>query len=180
MTQPLPFLTTRTAAVPVEFFAALRTAFTGGDGGVDGLRDAGFQAGQAMFDVMAAWLADRGERSPDLLSDERFGQLASDFFDQHGWGEFELTNLSDAVVAIDAPNWIEAEMTDTMGCQVSTGMFAGFFGRIADAPLAVMEVECRARGDDRCRFLVSSVDVLAYVHEAMSRGIPYDRAAASA
>jgi hypothetical protein len=179
MTNPLPYLTTRTASVPVEFFAALRTAISGGDAGIDGLRDAGFQAGQALFDVMSAWLADRGERSPDLLTDERFGVLASQFFEEHGWGAFSLTTISDAVVAIDAPHWIEAEIEGS-GCQLSTGLFAGFFGRIADAPLAVLEVECRSNGDGRCRFLVSSVDVLAYVHEAMGRGIPYERAAASA
>ena len=179
MTNPLPYLTTRTAALPVEFLAALRTAMSGGEAGIDGLRDAGFQAGQALFDVMSAWLSDRGERSPDLLTDERFGVLASDFFEEHGWGAFSLTTISDAVVAIDAPHWIEAEIEGS-GCQISTGLFAGFFGRIADAPLAVLEVECRSNGDGRCRFLVSSVDVLAYVHEAMGRGIPYERAAASA
>lgn len=180
MTTSLPYLTTRTASVPVEFFAALRTAITGGDAGVDGLRDAGFQAGQALFDVMSAWLADRGERSPELLSDERFGVLASEFFDEKGWGSFTLTNLSEAVVAVDAPHWIEADVAEGAGCQISTGVLAGFFGRIADAPLAVLEVECRGGSDGRCRFLISSVDVLAYVHEAMGRGIPYDRAAASA
>ena len=180
MTQPLPYLTTRTASVPVEFFTALRTVIAGGDAGVDALRDAGFQAGQALFDVMSEWLANRGERSPDLLSDERFGQLASAFFEEHGWGSFSLVNLSDAVVAIDAPHWIEADVPEFAGCHITTGLFAGFFGRIADAPLAVLEVECRADGDGRCRFLVSSVDVLAYVHEAMGRGIPYERAAASA
>ena len=179
MTNSLPYLTTRTAAVPVEFFAALRTALASGDAGIDGLRDAGFQAGQALFDVMSAWLADRGERSPELLTDERFGVLASEFFDEHGWGTFSLTTISDAVVAIDAPRWIEADI-ENGGCPISTGLFAGFFGRIADAPLAVLEVECRSNGDGRCRFLVSSVDVLGYVHEAMGRGIPYERAAASA
>lgn len=86
-------------------------------------------------------------------------------------------------MAIDAPEWCEAEPDDNRelpGCHVSTGLFAGFFGRLAEAPLAVLEVECVSSGQGRCRFLLGSLDVLQYVHEAMGRGIPYDRAASSA
>jgi predicted hydrocarbon binding protein len=180
MNQPLPSVSTRTAALPVEFFAALRMAIAPGDAGIDALRDAGFQAGQSLFDVFATWLSEQGEHSPDLLTDERFAERASAFFAESGWGEFALTMVSDAVVAVDAEDWIEAEVADGAGCQISTGMLAGFFGRIADAPMSVLEVECQARGDSRCRFLVGSIDVLGYVHEAMGRGIPYERASTSA
>lgn len=96
-----------------------------------------------------------------------------------GWGQVQISNLSDAVVAIDAYDWAEGD-AEGSGCHVSTGLFAGFFGRLADAPIAVLEVECRGLGEQRCRFLMGSIDVLAYVHEAMGRGIPYERAAASA
>ena len=185
MTQsvPLPFISTRTASVPVEFLTALRTVVPPGPSGIEALRDAGFQAGQGLFDTFATWLAERGEPAPDLLPDDRFGPLASAFFAEHGWGSFMLTQLSDAVMAIDSTDWIEAEVRDGQGCQISTGVLSGFLGRLADAPMAVLEVECRGEDEDgngRCRFLVASVDVLAYVHEAMGRGIPYDRAAQSA
>jgi hypothetical protein len=63
---------------------------------------------------------------------------------------------------------------------VSTGLFAGFLGRLADAPLSVLEVDPGVDTPGRCRFLVGSVDVLGYVWDAMQRGIPYDRAAQSA
>lgn len=180
MSQPLPYLTTRTAAVPVEFLTAIRVATAGTASGIEQLRDAGYHAGVALFDVMASWLAERGEPSPDLLSDDRFGVLASQFFEEQGWGSFRLTELSEAVVALDSSDWIEAEAGESCGCQITTGLISGFLGRTADAPLAVLEVECRRQGADRCRFLISSVDVLGYVHEAMGRGIPYDRAASSA
>lgn len=58
-------------------------------------------------------------------------------------------------------------------------MFADFFGRLADAPLAVMEVECRSRGDERCRFLLGSTDVMQRVYEGMAEGEEY-RAAVKA
>ncbi len=180
MEQSLPYLTTRTAAVPVEFLSAMRRAVSGSGSGIEALRDAGYEAGSALFDVMSAWLAERGEVSPDLLRGDRFAILASQFFDELGWGSFTLTELSDAVVVLETTDWIEAVASQGGGCQISTGLIAGFFGRTAEAPLAVLEVECRNHGADRCRFLISSVDVLAYVHEAIGRGIPWDRAASSA
>jgi hypothetical protein len=55
-------------------------------------------------------------------------------------------------------------------------MFADFFGRVADAPLAVMEVECRSAGSARCRFLLGSADVMTQVYDEMSRGTGYEAA----
>lgn len=177
----LPFLATRTVALPVDFFAALGRAVESPASSVtvDSVRDAGFHAGQALFDAFTAWLAERGEHTPDSLEDQRFGLLSAEFFGELGWGHMHLTPLSDAVMALDSDDWGEADHHGA-GCHVSTGLFAGFFGRVADAPIAVLEVECRSGGLGRCRFLLGSVDVLGYVHEAMGRGIPYDRAAASA
>jgi hypothetical protein len=59
-------------------------------------------------------------------------------------------------------------------------MFADFFGRVADAPLAVMEVECRSSGSDRCRFLLGSTEVMTQVYDEMSRGADYTSAVSSA
>lgn len=181
MTSTLPFIGTRTVAMPVDFFTALRKAVESPARAmsVDAIRDAGYHAGQALFDAFTAWLGARGELTPDSLDDVRFPELASAFFEEMGWGQLHVSQLSDAVVALDSTDWAEAD-ADGSGCHVSTGLFAGFFGRLADAPIAVLEVECRAVGDERCRFLLGSVDVLGYVHEAMGRGIAYDRAAASA
>lgn len=181
MTSTLSFLGTRTVAVPVDFFAALRRAVESPVSSVtiDSVRDAGYHAGQALFDAFAAWLGERGETTPASLTDLRFSSLASEFFAEYGWGQLQFTSISDAVIALDSEDWGEADGHGG-GCHVSTGLFAGFFGRLADAPISVLEVECRAAGDSRCRFLLASVDVLAYVHEAMARGIPYDRAATSA
>ena len=181
LTSTLPFLGTRTVAVPVDFFAALRKAVesTASPITVDAVRDAGYHAGQALFDTFAAWLAERGEMAPDSLDDERFSALSAEFFEEYGWGQLQFTSLSRAVLAMDTSDWAEADGHGA-GCHVSTGLLAGFFGRVADAPIAVLEVECRAAGAGRCRFLLGSVDVLGYVHEAMGRGVSYERAALSA
>ena len=177
----LPLIGTRSVSVPVDFFTALRKAVESPASAVtvDSVRDAGYHAGQALFDDFTSWLAERGETAPESLEDDRFTSLASAFFEAVGWGQVHFTTLSDAVLALDTYDWAEAE-GEGSSCHVSTGLFAGFFGRLANAPIAVLEVECRSAGDSRCRFLLGSIDVLGYVHEAMGRGIPYERASASA
>jgi len=173
-----PHLATRTVAMPVEFFAALNSAAgTNDPQAIDRVRDAGYQAGQALFDTFTGWTLDRGDGPAASLPSDRFGALASEFFAELGWGQLSFTPLSEAVMALDAD---ALGSSPTGGCAVSTGIFAGFFGRLADAPIAALEVECNGPASGRCRFLLGSIDVLGYVHEAMERGIPYDRAAASA
>jgi predicted hydrocarbon binding protein len=185
MSATLPFLTTRTVALPAEFFPALLGAsrHAPSPAMVEGLRDAGYAAGSALFDAFAQWLEERGERAPTELSEYQFGPLVSAFFVAAGWGQLDISQVSEAVMAIDAHEWCEADAEggrELPGCHVSTGLLAGFFGRVAEAPLAVLEVECVSSGEHRCRFLIASLDVLQYVHEAMGRGIPYERAATSA
>jgi len=181
MDAQLPLLTPRTVALPVEFLSALQGAADDARAALsaDAVRDAGYHAGVAMYDRFSTWLSYRGEYGPESLDDARFTTLVSEFFAASGWGELSIVSLSDAVVAIDADRWGESDGS-AGGCLVSTGLFSGFFGRLAEAPIAVLEVECRSIGGTRCRFLLGSGDVLGYVHEAMARGIPYERAAASA
>ncbi len=181
MSSTLPFLSARTVAMPVEFLTALRGSLEDASAslGPELLRDAGYYAGTALYESFGTWLSRRGEYGPESLEDARFVALVSEFFAAAGWGEISIVQLSEAVIAIDAESWSEADDAGG-GCLVSTGLFSGFFGRLADAPIAVLEVECRSLGDARCRFLLGSGDVLGYVHEAMGRGISYAAAAASA
>ena len=39
-----------------------------------------------------------------------------------------------------------------------------------------MEVECRSRGDARCRFLAGSPETLAALYERMAQGMAYAEA----
>lgn len=173
----------RIVSVPVEFFASLRrSALAAHEHAavlpVDAIRDAGFAAGKALYDHFGGWLAEQGEGHPDRLSDERFPVLLKAYFHGIGWGTVDMQSLSDAVLALDVSDWGDAS-EQTGGCLVSTGVFAGFFGRLADAPISVLEVEATHQGPGRARFLLGSTEVMGYVWEAMERGIPYDRATAS-
>lgn len=178
-----PFLPARTLVVPVEFFEQLRRSALAAPGdaapvAVDAVRDAGFAAGQALFDHFATWLAEEGEAAPDALADARFPWLFQAFFQATGWGRVELLSLGDGVMALDTSDWGEAGET-VGGCLVSTGLFAGFFGRLADAPIAVLEVESVDQLPGSSRFLLGSVDVMGYVWETMERGASYEHAVAT-
>ena len=166
----------RTVAIPVAFLTALRRAVQdsrAAPGLGDCVRDAGYHAGEALFDGFGVWLALRGESTPRVLPDDRFGPLLSDFLETAGWGRITLSPLSPTVLALDAAVWSEAQ-GDGTGCLVSTGLFAGFFGRLADAPIAVLEVECRTFGHPHCRFLLGSPAAIGHGHDAMVRGGPSD------
>jgi uncharacterized protein len=142
-------------------------------------QEAGYAGGAAVFDTFRTWLQERGYGSADSLGVEEFAARASEFFHDLGWGSIRLGALRDAVATLDSTDWSEAEPgsgLDQPGCHLSTGMFADFFGRIADTPLAVMEVECRSAGDARCRFLLGSAEVMERLYESMSEGKGYDAA----
>ncbi len=180
---PLP-VGARTVTVPVEFFTGLLQSVRqfnepAAPSPFDTIRDAGYAAGQALHDHFASWLEERGEASIGDLSDAHFPVVFSAFFRDLGWGYAELLSISDAVMALDVSEW--GEVGDTAsGCLVTTGLFAGFFSRLAGAPISVLEVDAPDVASGRGRFLLASVDVLEYVWEAMERGIPWELAAASA
>jgi uncharacterized protein len=143
------------------------------------LQEAGYAGGAAIFDAFRAWLQERGHGSPDALGVDEFAAHASEYFQDLGWGSIRLGALRDTVATLDSTDWGEVESgggLDQPGCHLSTGMFADFFGRIAETPLAVMEVECRSAGDTRCRFLLGSAEVMERLYESMAEGKGYEAA----
>jgi predicted hydrocarbon binding protein len=147
---------------------------------VEALREAGFAGGEALFASFAAWLRGRAGAAPEELSVEEFEARATDYFRETGWGSVKIGSLGGAVATLDSEDWGEADpgaALERPGCHLSTGMFADFFGRVSEHPLAVLEVECRSAGAPRCRFLLGSSEVMAYIYEEMARGVRYEDAA---
>ena len=143
------------------------------------LQEAGYAGGGALFEAFRHWLVSRGAGAPESLSLERFQVEATEFFRRAGWGSLRVGALHDLVATLDSTDWAEAtpeSALEQVGCYFSSGMFADFFGRVADAPLAVMEVECRSTGAARCRFLLGSTDVMQAVYDGMSQGVGYEEA----
>jgi Predicted hydrocarbon binding protein (contains V4R domain) len=172
-------------AITRDALTALRAALLRdtGPAAAGYLQEAGYAGGGALFAAFAQWLARRNLGTPESLSVDRFQREATEFFRQAGWGSLAVGALHDAVATLDSTDWSEAtpeSPLDTPGCHLSAGMFADFFGRVASAPLAVMEVECRSNGAARCRWLLGSADMMQHVYDGMARGESYESAAAAA
>ena len=168
-------------AMTRDSLAALRNALMRDTGyaAFGYLQEAGYAGGAALFDAFSSWMAGHGGATPDSLSLDEFQGHATEFFRACGWGSVAVGNLHDTVATLDSDDWGEATPEANLehaGCHFSSGMFADFFGRVANAPLAVMEVECRSAGAQRCRFLLGSTDVLQQVYDDMTQGVPYEDA----
>jgi hypothetical protein len=87
-----------------------------------------------------------------------------------------MTPLPGGALALDSSDWAEAEpgTAEAPMCFFSAGMLADFLGRLTGETVAVMEVECRSKGDPRCRFLSAMPETLQKVYDAMTQGQTYE------
>lgn len=133
------------------------------------LQEAGYAAGEGLYQTFVA------ANNPAELDADLLGDTLSDFFTTGGWGSVTITPIGTGALAIDSTEWAEAEpgTAQTPMCFFSAGMLADFLGRISDETIAVMEVECRSRGDERCRFLSATPEVLEKVYNEMTAGRSY-------
>jgi predicted hydrocarbon binding protein len=144
------------------------------------LQEAGFAGGEALYSAFTAWLAEAyGIERPGELDAQYLSEALWRFFAELGWGTVAVTPLGSSTLAIDSPDWAEA-LGDAKGeypsCHLTCGLLADFLGRISEGLVAVMEVECRSRGDSRCRFLAGSPETLSALYERMAQGMSYGEA----
>lgn len=141
------------------------------------LQEAGFAGGEELYVEFAVWLlATHGVERPADLDAQHLSEVLSQFFSELGWGAFSVNPLGSAVLALDSAEWAEAS-DETRGefpsCHLTCGLLADFFGRLSDGLVAVMEVECRSRGDARCRFLAGAPETLSTLYDRMAQGTSY-------
>jgi predicted hydrocarbon binding protein len=140
------------------------------------LQEAGFAGGEELYAAFTGWLArNRGIEQPSEMNVQDFGEVLADFFAEQGWGRLTATPLG-PVLALDSSEWAEAldeRHGEFPSCHLSCGLLADFFGRISRDLVAVMEVECRTRGEPRCRFLAGSPDTLGILYDRMAEGASY-------
>jgi predicted hydrocarbon binding protein len=138
------------------------------------LQEGGYAAGEGLYQAFAA------ANNPAELDADLLPETLSDFFRTGGWGSVTITPVGTGALAIDSTDWAEADpgTAQTPMCFFSAGMLADFLGRISDETIAVMEVECRSRGDARCRFLSATPEILDKVYNEMTAGKTYEEALA--
>jgi predicted hydrocarbon binding protein len=140
------------------------------------LQEAGFAGGEELYTAFTIWLKNtRGVEQPSELDVQYFGEVLADFFAEQGWGRLTPTPLG-PVLALDSIEWAEA-LDDRQGefpsCHLSCGLLADFLVRVSRDLVAVMEVECRSRGERRCRFLAGAPETLSILYDRMAEGSGY-------
>ena len=144
------------------------------------LQEAGFAGGEEIFNAFAAWLsAAYGIDHPGKLDVRHLGNMLAAFFRDSGWGSLTVTPLSPSVLALDSPDWSEAEpgaAAQYPSCHLTSGLLADFLGRVSNSQVGVMEVECLSRGDPHCRFLAGAPETLQALYERMAEGMTYGHA----
>jgi predicted hydrocarbon binding protein len=146
------------------------------------LQEAGFAGGEELYGVFAEWLRrEKNVDPPSELDVQYLSEVLSDFFAEQGWGKLTATPLGDAVLALDSADWAEAldqPQSQYPSCHLSCGLLADFLGRVSQGSVAVMEVECRSRGDGKCRFLAGAPETLGILYDRMAQGSGYVEAIA--
>ncbi|HUF35114.1 MAG TPA: V4R domain-containing protein [Gemmatimonadales bacterium] len=144
------------------------------------LQEAGFAGGEELYGEFAEWLlGTRGVERPSELDTRYLSEVLSEFFADQGWGALTATPLGPSVLALDSTEWAEAAdegRGEFPSCHLTCGLLADFFGRLSDGLVAVMEVECRSRGDGRCRFLAGAPETLSALYDRMAQGTGYAEA----
>jgi uncharacterized protein len=148
-------------------------ASVGAEAAAGALRAAGHAAGDALYEIFAA------QQEPGDLPADAFWQRLGQLFASRGWGQFRHAEIHPGVGALETTNWAEAAdgaVADQPSCHFTTGMLANLLGRVAGTDVAVLEVECRSRGDSRCRFLFGGTDAVYAVYERLVEGASADAA----
>lgn len=168
-------------ALPAAAFTALRQtliAELGARRASGVIRQAGHAAGDALFRALAQ---PRGGTDLARLEASEFWLRLTQLFAARGWGTLQPGTPDPGVGALESSDWGEADPTAPArrpSCFFTTGLLANLLGQVADADVAVLEVECRSRGDERCRFLFGSPEALDAVHSRVATGEPPEYAIA--
>lgn len=166
-------------AIPVASLTALRHALAdevGDDAAARALQIAGVAAGHAFYDTLthAASAGGRnGEQDPSDWSEATFWRRLADLFERRGWGRIRTAQVHTGIGALDAFDWVEAQPESGAPrptCFFTAGLLANLLGRVVGDDVAVLEVSCRSRGDDHCRFLYGSPETLDVVFSRIRNG----------
>jgi predicted hydrocarbon binding protein len=160
------------AAALTHFRRALR-AEAGPLQATHALHDAGFATGEALYDDFARMAG----ADPLEMDEARFWQSLSRFFDGRGWGRIEHGRLHPGLGILRARGWAEADPQAEEAqptCAFTSGVLAHILGRVAQGPVAVLEVACLSAGGDDCEFLFGSEGAIHEVYGHLLEGKSLD------
>ena len=122
---------------------------------IHALHAAGYESGQALWDSLR-----RGPGRELAAGDEAtFWTRLAGALSRRGWGSLTHDSPHPGVGLLASADWAEAQAgagERQPSCTVSAGMLSALLSGAAGGPVAVLEVTCRTRGDQRCTFAFGS------------------------
>ena len=170
MTDTLDLSSHSLVAISKESLAALRASLARDLGGnaATYLHEAGYGGAAAIYEAFSRWLQSRGGPAPSDLALDDFARAVGEYFAVSGWGAMGFSVADGGLAQIESSNWAEAGMGgDQLPCYFTSGILTDFFGRIADAPLSVLETECRSLGHERCKFLIGTPERIQKAYDEL-------------
>jgi predicted hydrocarbon binding protein len=172
MTDTIDLQSQSLVAISRDSLSALRAALFRDLGGnaATCLQEAGYAGAAQVYEAFSNWLKARGGPAPADLALDDFAAAMGDFFAASGWGTMGFSVGEAGVASIESSNWAEASVGDgsqMSGCFFTNGILSDFFGRLTDAPVAVMETECRSMGSPRCKFVIGTPEKLQKVYDEL-------------
>jgi hypothetical protein len=165
----------REIALPVSVFGSLRAELEKEAGTlptVHALHHAGYAAGVAASQAFTP----NGTADVGALAQDAFWAKLSDFFAKRGWGALHHERPHRAVGVLWSADWAEATnvVDPNASCHFSAGFLSGILSELAGGRVAVLEVECRTRGADACRFAFGSEGAIHEVYGRLLDGADLD------
>ena len=173
------FLLVRAAALSVDFFEVIKRIFTH-----EGEQMASSIASQVLFDIAhALGQSDARHFHKSLGLNDRIAKLSAGpiFFAYSGWAFVDISAesrpepnenyylLYDHPYSFEADAWISSgRRSDFPVCVMNAGYSSGWCEESFGVTLVATEIQCRAKGDQHCRFIMAPPD---RIQEHVSRYI---------
>jgi hypothetical protein len=170
--------------------AALRRALAiavGADAAAHALQSAGYAAGDAFFRALSRLAGGTGDAESDraalgALPPPVFWRRLAELFATRGWGHLVQSDMHPGIATLESMDWVESDPNVAAArpsCFFSTGLLANLLGNASGQEVAVLEVECRSRGDRQCRFLFGSPAALDELYKHLAAGVDVQQSLAA-
>jgi hypothetical protein len=168
----------REVAVPAKTLAALGRALRAQSGSlaaIHTLHAAGYDSGGPLFDDLLR------ESLDGRTAEAVFWDSLSRFLERRGWGRLEHSAPHPGIGLLMSRNWAEAEGAESSqpSCAFTVGFLSYLLTHVADDPVAVLEVACRASGAESCDFAFGSQSTIHDLYGMLLEGGRLEQALAT-